>query len=207
MKLLLIFLLFIIHTTSFAQTNNDDGFWLGVFSKKEWTEKFSYESEAQFRYSTSDGEVSQLLFRSGILYDFTKRHKLGFLFAFIASDNLDEHRFTLQHSQVYFKNENLKLSARSRIEARFFEDFPEDSSRFRYLLRFDYRKYIVWNEFFLNLKEDQFTGDRIFDRNRFFVGRKSKLFNSRIEYGYLNQYTPRDNVDTIEHLLVLYLFL
>jgi len=206
MKLIILSLI-LLSSFSFSQTENDDGFWFGVFTKKEWTEELSYWNEAQFRYSTSDGEVSQLLYRTGILYDISEKHNIGFLFAFIASDGLDEHRFTIQHSQTYLDKNNFKLSSRSRIEARFFEDFPEDSARFRYLLRFDFNKYVTWNEFFFHLKEDQFTGDRVFDRNRFFIGRKAKIFNSKVEYGYLNQYIPRDNQDTFEHLLVLYLFL
>ena len=105
------------------------------------------------------------------------------------------------------KNQNFKLSSRSRLEARFFEDVSEDSSRFRYLLRLDYKRYVIWDEVFINLKKDELTGNRVVDRNRFFIGLKSKIFNSKIEYGYLNQYIPRGDVDTIEHLLVAYLFL
>ena len=67
-------------------------------------------------------------------------------------------------------------------------------------------KPVSWNEVFLNLSDDGFSGNRFFDRNRFFLGLRKDFYDSFIEFGYLNQYATRSSGDLMEHLGVLYVF-
>jgi hypothetical protein len=69
----------------------------------------------------------------------------------------------------------MKFSGRSRMEFRMLEDSPDDSLRFRYQLRGQQAltpllDLVVWDEPFINLTKDEWTGERTFERNRFFIG-------------------------------------
>ena len=59
---------------------------------------------------------------------------------------------------------------------------------------------------FLNITNESWTGNRTFERNRAFIGTRSKLNELSYEIGYMNQYVPRKELSTMEHILTLYLF-
>ena len=107
-----------------------------IHEKKNLSERFSFWSETQLRYSYSDGATAQVLVRMGVLDQINPTHELGYLYGFIQSGNSKEHRLALQHSMAYLNSSDSKLSHRIRLEARFIEDVSSDASRFRYLLRF-----------------------------------------------------------------------
>lgn len=65
--------------------------------------------------------------------------------------------------------------------------------------------FLVWDEIFLNLTDDEWTGERFDERNRFFIGLKKPNQAHSVEFGYLNQFVPRSE-DIVEHIAVLYLF-
>jgi hypothetical protein len=212
MRLLKILLITLFISSSLYSAENSERFWLGTFSNKKLTDVFSYWIETQVRYNMNQGSTGQLLYRTGVLQKLNDKQGLGYLYAHIQSGSNKEHRFTLQHTQNYGNFAGFKLSHRARLEARFLEDIDEDGSRFRYLLRADqlnFKKYglVLWNELFVNLNKTQWNGNDSMDRNRLFIGVKKKIFDSnRIEFGYLNQYVPRDSGDSSEHVLTLYLF-
>ena len=203
----IILITFILSLNSFAETINKESAWVGTFSKKELTSNLSWWLEAQLRYSLDLGGVGQFLYRTGGLYTLSKTQGVGLLYGYITSSNTNEHRWALQHTQTYMENGNFKLSSRSRFEYRNLEDNNDDSFRLRYLFRLDNESFIVWNEIFLNLTDDIWTGERTVERNRFFIGRSAKVFNSKIEYGYLNQFVPRKTQTISEHVAVLYFFM
>ena len=105
---------------------------------------------------------------------------------------------------------NLFLTHRHRLELRFIEDNNEDSYRYRYLVKAtqktsSFYKLIAWNEVFINLNKTQWNGQRTFERNRLFVGTKLNFESIDVEVGYLNQFIPRSQSDTSEHLFTTYI--
>lgn len=200
-------LILIFFTSTLFASNDQKGTWWGTFSKKEIKPGYSWWAETQLRYSNDQGNVGQTLYRTGLLKKSGTLGENGLLYAFIHNNSSKEHRFTAQNSLVYHQSDSLKISHRARLEFRDLEDLNNDGYRFRYLLRFDHqKKYILWNESFLNLNKTTWNGDRAFERNRLFLGLsfKDSLYN--IEMGYLNQFVPR-SVDVTEHLFVVYLFI
>lgn len=212
MKLLVFFLLFVSITIVHAKTDNQDGFWFGTFAKKKLYKDFDYWIEAQPRYNLSHGEMAQILYRTGLLHSLWQKTSLGYLYGYIQGGNNKEHRLTLQTTTRYQAQKTFKLSHRTRLEGRFFEDNENDSVRFRFLIRadqVDFKDYglIVWNEFFWDLTDEDASKGEVVERNRFFIGFKKLLLeNSRLEIGYMNQFVPRESQDISEHILTLYLF-
>jgi hypothetical protein len=211
MKTLSLILLCLFSKTVLA-ADDQTGAWLGTFANKKLTSSFNYWLETQVRFNHDQDATKQVLYRTGLLHKIGKSHSLGYLYAFIQSGLTREHRFTFQHGQTYGILANFKFSHRARLEARILEDDDtKNAGRARYLLRVEQNKdhygLVIWNEYFANLNKTTWNGDTHSDRNRFFIGIKNKfLASNRIEFGYLNQYVPRDTGDVSEHILTFYFF-
>ncbi len=209
---LIIFILYFSVGSSFAAEESND-FWLGTFTKKSITENYSFWTEAQMRFDLDESNMQQTLFRTGILKSISTAQSIGLLYAYIETGDQSEHRLALQHTQKYGAFFNTSASHRIRLEGRRFENVGFGSIRFRYLARLQAQtsrsfKPVLWNEIFLNLKEEERTGSSHIDRNRFFIGFRKKIGETtHIEFGYLNQYVSRPSGDNSEHVIVFYLFL
>lgn len=203
---LIIPLTFLLANSSLA-ANNRDGIWFGTFANKTLTENYSYWIETQVRYGSDTGETRQILYRTGVLQKLNEVHGLGYLYGYIQTGITREHRLALQHSQKYGNWCMFSFSHRARLEARFLEDNHKDAGRFRYLLRADQTGFntyglVIWDEVFINTNSTDWNGNQSFDRNRFFIGMKRMFLESnKLEFGYLNQYTPLDSGDTSEHII------
>lgn len=206
---LLIFCLFLPSLSLAADSKNSA--WFGTFAKKEITENYYGWVEAQLRYGFDQGGTNQFLYRTGLLTNINDSHQLGFLYGYIQSGQNYEHRWTVQHVQNYDFCHCANLSHRARLEYRTRENSDDDAGRFRFLLRSEgetkpHPTFVVWDEIFINTTRDSWTGNTTIDRNRFFLGFKAKIFNIKGEFGYLNQYIPRDTGDISEHVIVTYWF-
>ena len=202
---LLMFILFL--SFNLYATENKKSGWLGTFAKKEINQKYSFWLETQMRYSFDNGGTGQILYRTGVLQKIFEDQGLGYLYGYIQSKTLKEHRLTLQHTCKF----NEIFSHRARFEVRLLEDGLDTGTRFRYLLRSNFNisnnyKFIIWDEAFLNTNNTDWNGDRFFERNRIFLGFRRTFEKMSIEFGYLNQFVPREDEDTLEHVAVLYLF-
>lgn len=185
------------------------GFWLGTFGRKTISEDISFWSEVQLRYNQEATTMAQTLFRGGILYNWNSDHEFGLLMAYVQSDLQKEYRPTLQHVFKQFNSGEFPILLRSRVEFRDLESLGDNSVRFRIMLRTEKKlssdlSLVFWDEPFLNLTREQWTGNRSLDRNRAFFGLKRVYTNMSVEAGYLNQYVPRA-IDVSEHLFVVYL--
>lgn len=211
MKTILFLLLSLILSISHAATENTrDATWIGFFSKKEVSSGHYLWTEAQFRYLLDSSGMQQTLYRVGGLKKLNDQHEVGLIYGYIQTGLMKEHRPTLQHTQQYGEIGDAKFSARSRFEFRMLEDSPDDALRFRYMLRLQKpinggKSLVVWDEPFINLTKDDWTGNRTIERNRFFVGARLPVGELNAEVGYLNQFVPRQK-DITEHILTLYLF-
>lgn len=213
-KLLSSIVLILIFTNlSHASDENSTNSWLGVFNRAKLSDGYYWWTEAQLRSSLDSRDTSQILFRTGLLKDIDSTNQIGFLYGYIDTDGDKEHRYALQHIKDYGILKGFRTSHRARFEVRTREGKSNLAERFRYSLRFEKQGSatllpVIWDEAFVNMKTEPDTGNRIFDRNRFFVGfRYKKIKNLEIEFGYLNQFIPRKNEDNIEHILTLYLFI
>lgn len=210
MKFIMSSILVFFSFNIYAETSKNSG-WIGTFSKKEVSKNYSSWIEAQLRYGLDQGGVDQILYRTGVLYRLSQNQEIGILYAFIQAGIQKEHRFTLQHSQKYGRLLSLNFSHRARLEGRFLEDSGDDAGRLRFLIRGEEElspspSFVIWDEVFINTTSDSWTGDYALNRNRLFVGIKVKIFDSRSEVGYLNQYVRRNSGDVSEHIATIYWF-
>lgn len=189
-----------------AAQKDTPGAWFGLFHRKDINEKFSMWGDYQLRYTMEKGEMQQTLFRFGPLWRFSKNQELGLMYGFVEF-GVKEYRTTAHH----LIHVSPRLLLRSRLEYRNLENNDDDSLRFRYLIRYitPFRgstSFLIWEEPFLNFTSDKWTGNRTFDRNRFFLGFRFPALGMEMEAGYMNQFIPRSNRDTMEHLALLYVF-
>ncbi len=211
--LLIVYIFFLWPSLLFATTNNQTMGWYGFFNKTELTDNYSWWTETQLRYNFDDKAMGQTLVRTGLLRELEGRHKsqVGLLFAYIHTGLLKEHRFAFQHAMAYggFMK---SFSHRIRYELRSLEDQGSISNRFRYLLRysgpqvFEGTKLIFWDEVFLNIDDNDNDYIDHLDRNRFFVGFRKNIAKLSLEFGYLNQWTPRESLKKMDHTFVVYMF-
>jgi hypothetical protein len=198
----------VFQSTVCWSTENMAGAWLGTFGKKSLTETSSFWSEVQLRYNADNGTMGQTLFRGGWLEKVSENHEFGLLFGYIQTNLQKEYRPTLQHiyQSKIFSETNLSL--RSRLELRDLENNSDTSVRYRLMMRAQspinsYLSFVLWDEPFINITDENWTGSRVFERNRFFAGFRFPYESLTIETGYLNQFVPRE-VEVSEHLFVVY---
>ena len=209
MKNFFILIILSISTVSLAGTNITNGYWLGTFTKNEIRKDVSLWAETQLRYNLSVGEMGQLLYRFGPLIKLDKlKFELGLLYGFIQNNNSKEHRLTLQHAKNYDFFKDWPFSTRIRLEHRIRENIEESSQRIRILARIskdisNSEKIVLWNEIFINLKDNTWAGKKS-DRNRLFLGIRNVYKTYNIEYGYLNQYAANSDIKSMSHVLVTY---
>ncbi len=209
-KLLLFFSLIIIHSPCFADMRNEQRTWLGLFAQKKINSNLNLWAETQLRHDETHQTMNQVLNRFGLIKPISDRHEVGFLFAYVQSDTAKEYRPTFQYSYKIQDQSNF-FTLRNRLELRDVEQQEAKSVRWRSLLRWSHAlnesyDFLIWDEPFLNLTHEQWTGERLFERNRLFIGTKIKWSELALELGYLNQYIPRDTKSIQEHALVTYLF-
>ena len=206
MKSLFLILLTILSQQSFA----DERGWLGVFSRKaNQTNTHFTHQEVQIRYNFENGSNQQLLARFGILKPLNDKHEVGVIVGYIETGDLVEYRPAFQHLYS-LKGVSQTFSFRSRIEWRDWQDRNTNSIRSRFQLSYlkpltSTQSLLIWDEPFLNITHDKMSGERVFERNRFFVGLKFSGLGHVFDVGYMNQFIPR-KTDTTEHIAVVYLY-
>ena len=213
----IIILFFIISFNAISKENSNEetyDFWYGFFTENEIKNDYSLWTETQLRFNAEKSQMQQTLFRTGLLKKTSKVNQVGLLYAFVETGEMKEHRFSLQYKNKinsFFKI--LTAEERFRLESRDRENMSNLSERFRYQLRIEDTlakrwNWVVYNELFINLNSTTESGNRLLERNRFFLGAKLKIPKDfKLDVGYLNQYIPRKEKNTIQHILVLNLFI
>lgn len=187
------------------------GNWLIYIGSKKINNRFNWHNEVQYRNYNAVGDLEQLLLRTGIGYNLTEGNNNILLgYGFIHSQNyipnqedkvnVDEHRI-FQQFITKQKISRISVQHRYRFEQRWIEsDFR---MRFRYFLAINVPLnnaemmantvyFSAYNEVFLNDQE------RVFDRNRLYLGMGYRLNNSvRFELGYMNQFLSRNERDQV----------
>lgn len=206
-----VLILMLLSFTSLADSRAFDRTWLGLFGKTSIGEKTFIWNELQIRMDNDRFTNQQLLLRPGLLYKISDTLEAGILFAYVETGRIQENRPTLQLVQVLSADNVSRWSVRHRLEFRLREDTEADSVRYRSLVRFQKNlnadlSLIIWDEPFINVSNEEWSGDRIFERNRLFFGTGLKIARTILEIGYVNQFTPRRNRDIHEHILTGHIF-
>lgn len=213
MRLILLTITALLSLSSFADTRTYDRTWLGLFSNRKLEEtKYSIWTEGQARMDNDRFTQQQTLLRTGLLRNVNEKNDIGFIVAFVETDKHWETRPTFQHVYLFFKNDVNTISLRNRFEYRVREDQEAKSGRYRGQLKYhraleNKKAFIIWEEPFLNMTNEDWTGNRVFERNRFFIGMGLPFADkTNFEVGYMNQYTPRDTRSTVEHIATFYYY-
>ena len=210
MKNIYLLLLFLVPFASFFFFF-DLGNWMIYFGNKDFSDRFNWHHEVQYRNYNAIGDLEQLLLRTGLGYNLTEGNNNILLgYGYILSQNyleLSDEKFDINEHRIYqqFITKQsigiVNLQHRYRFEQRFVED--DFKLRFRYFLAFniplnneelvDNTTYLsVYNELFINSEAN------VFDRNRLYGGIGYKVnSNVRFELGYMNQFLGNKNRDQI----------
>ena len=183
---------------SWANDRTSKRTWLGLMGKKEVAPSYSIWNELQTRLDNKEFTKEQLMVRVGILKELDKKNESGLLYAYVETQGDWEQRLALQHTNTF----NQHFSLRHRLEFRHMENEEAESIRFRELVRYQKNKFLIWNEFFFNLTNEDWTGNQILERNRFFIGTFIPIHFLNLELGYMHQYIPRPDTTSYEHVLV-----
>lgn len=209
----IVYVIFLLQTLLSHATETNNGLWYGFFNKSTISKNYSWWTETQLRHNIDEQILQQTLVRTGLLAQYTDSSEFGFLYAYIASEVSKEHRLALQYTYTLDNFLDSTIAQRIRLEYRSRENNFNLPERFRYSLRIqknlNYKfKTVIWDEIFLNLRQNNTLENDILDINRLFLGFRYPLKETfNIEFGYINQFAPRHEKNTVEHILALYLFL
>lgn len=189
-------LLSVLFATSLAQNNSpiivrDNMVWVGYFSMIKFNDKWSLNSDAQFRTRNEVKNYSQALLRTGLSYKLNEKVDVTLGLAhfrfFITNDKTRGEWRPWQEFKLNDKFGNCKLSHRFRVEQRFNETVKNSEAtndyqfNFRFRYRFDLRYPIlkenksgnniyalIGNEIMVNAGNN--ISYNYFDQDRLYVG-------------------------------------
>lgn len=192
-----------ISIQSIAQ-QNELGNWLMYFGQNKLSNKFSLQTEAQYRNYTIEPNIEQLLLRTGINYHFQSTAFATIGYGYIGSYDFEteqnnpeteEHRIW---QQLITTNQlgSVKLEHRYRVEQRFIGDDYKNRLRYRLMLFVPINKpTITEGSIFLGIYDEIFlnTERTFFDRNRLYgaVGYqldKATSFQAGILHQQVNEF-------------------
>ena len=189
-------LLSVLFATSLAQNNSpiivrDNMVWVGYFSMIKINDKWSLNSDAQFRTRNEVKNYSQALLRKGLSYKLNEKVDVTLGLAhfrfFITNYKTRREWRPWQEFKLNDKFGNCKLSHRFRVEQRFNETLKNSEAtndyqfNFRFRYRFDLRYPIlkenksgnniyalIGNEIMVNAGNN--ISNNYFDQDRLYVG-------------------------------------
>ena len=210
-KILVVLTLMLALSNFINAQQSDFGNWLIVFGNKNFSDKWNFHSEVQYRNYNAIGDLEQLLLRTGVGYNLTENNNNILLgYGYILSENylgdtdekvsVNEHRI-FQQFITKQKVGIVGLNHRYRFEQRFVED--DFKMRFRYFLGLNIplqKKDTINNTFYISGYNEIFlnTESAIFDRNRLYGGLGFHINSDiRIEMGYMNQFFETSSRDQL----------
>ena len=189
-------LLSVLFATSLAQNNSpiivrDNMVWVGYFSMIKINDKWSLNSDAQFRTRNEVKNYSQALLRKGLSYKLNEKVDVTLGLAhfrfFITNDKTRGEWRPWQEIKISDQIGKIKLSHRFRVEQRFNETVKNREAtndyqfNFRFRYRFDLRYPIlkenksgnniyalIGNEIMVNAGNN--ISNNYFDQDRLYVG-------------------------------------
>ncbi|WP_158828114.1 DUF2490 domain-containing protein [Mucilaginibacter lacusdianchii] len=199
----------IMSHTCLAQLTENMG-WLFITHQQKLSKKLDLLADVQLRSANQFDYLTTLLLRTGVSYNFDKKHSaaLGYAYKGDWEQNPDNTQYTLENrlfeQYIYqFKLSQIEVMLRARLEQRFVkEENVQFSQRARgfvsaqipLIADADFNRGLytgIQNEIFVNVQHQQRVNNNFFDQNRSMVSigyRWSKHIDS--ELGYLFWYQP-----------------
>ncbi|MEH6704047.1 DUF2490 domain-containing protein [Galbibacter orientalis] len=209
-KTIIITLLFITSTNTLSsQERGRDqlGSWFAFNGTNMISEKFSWHTEAQFRYYEFAHNFNQTLLRTAINYHFSNKAMVSAGYGYIDTSSYDknENQITSAENRIYeqfiLRNNLGKFNFlhRYRLEQRWVNSlgYTELLHRFRYYLEISYPitenwHLVVSDEIMINFEPD------LFNQNRLFGGIRYKFSKDlAFQLGYLKNHFSDISFDRI----------
>ncbi len=212
MKKLFFALLVLVSLQVRARVVSDNQGWMNLNAFISAPRDWQFYLEVQPRFIEQRHDLGITLYRAAVGRTVAPGLSVWLGYGFIEyshpQDSYEDRPFLqLLHTHAF---EKFKLTNRTRWEGRFLQNHTPPSSRFRHLLRLQWRTplavpiaVVVWDEWFWNSNSIKAGPQEGFDQNRAFVG-MGWLFGEEekniIELGYMNQYV-NGAVDRRNHVL------
>lgn len=201
---------------SAEDTIEDGRFWLTLSHDYHINERWRLNLHLQPRWRQEGGEFDQIIYRPGIYYKVAPSLSLGVGYGYILThltSGGNTHEQRLWQDVIYQANltEDIKFLSRSRLEQRHLEGRSDVAHRFRQTVRFAVPTQLIsglsavfYDEYFVNMNDASWGVHKGFDQNRAFFG-VNYQWNQHVnaDFGYLNQYVNRPNVDVENHVLAI----
>ena len=201
---------------SAEDTIEDGRFWLTLSHDYHINERWRLNLHLQPRWRQEGGEFDQIIYRPGIYCKVAPSLSLGVGYGYILThltSGGNTHEQRLWQDVIYQANltEDIKFLSRSRLEQRHLEGRSDVAHRFRQTVRFAVPTQLIsglsavfYDEYFVNMNDASWGVHKGFDQNRAFFG-VNYQWNQHVnaDFGYLNQYVNRPNVDVENHVLAI----
>jgi hypothetical protein len=205
--------------------NEDFGIWVGGFVNGKLPPALNDTSgswrlwlDVQLRFGDDASTFAQGIIRPGVGYSLSRAWTVWLGYAYIrteppyASTSTYESRLWEQATWSG-RVGGSRLSSRTRLEERFVSTGSQTGWRLREFVKLivpiaSRWSGVVSDEFFYNLNSTNYGATAGPDRNRFFIGPGVSVSPTvTIEFGYLHQYTFRNNApDKIDNVLAASVF-
>lgn len=189
------------YNTSFAgEAEIDSGYWttnsISAEIKQNWTTGFV----VQTRVRDDFGRLERVVIRPSLSYRLSDTTSItaGYdaHFIKIANDSIEQRIW--QQLQSDWSMKDFSISARFRLEERFFERVDQAAVRLRGRIRIDIPvestdwKLTLSNEYFVGLNDASNGPKKGFDQNRAYIGVSRPIHRDlALSLGYQNQYIDR----------------
>lgn len=211
MGLLFSILFFSLEVFSKEQINTEM-YWLGININKPLTDKKDLLTEIRLRQREGHYNMHQAFTRVSIGHAVTEKWNLRLGSDVIANYSKTSSSPTYEYRlwpglRYTYNAEKFKIISLTRYELRKREAVDHHGERLRMFFRFQhpnltgYRFFYLRNEFFFNINHSQWGDDHAFDRNRFALGIALPYEEHRFEIEYMNEYIPRSQNRTYNHIL------
>lgn len=216
----IVFVILLMPLASKAQhkTEHINMLWAGYYNTVRLNKNWAIGSDAQLRTKDWTNKWSQILVRSGALYNFNDKAAVTVGFAFFKNAQYMEKQLFLknewrpwQEFSYQVKLNKLNLTQRIRTEQRFLQQLVNNnlSKTYEYIFRFRYRfdlqiplqktnlKLLMGNEVMVNPRYLNTT--RFFDQDRIIAGLNSNLTNhTSLQFQYLKIFQWHSNTSVLD---------
>ena len=200
-------------TPVFSETDHDGRTWFNLTAQgRLGPSRWRWYFDVQERNRNSGGDADQFVVRPAIGYSLTENSTVWAGYAYTANFNttggvLDENRIFEQYLWSRPAGRG-NLSARTRMEQRYFENTEKVTWRLREQVRFvrplerqPWLAPIVWEEILFHLNSTS-RAQHGLDQNRVFAGVGLNVSpKARIEVGYMNQFSHSTGLNRMNHIL------
>jgi Protein of unknown function (DUF2490) len=198
-----------------GETIEDGRLWLTVNAVgKLPVEHWHWYAELQPRWRHEGSELDQLIIRPAIYYALNDHSSIWMGYAHVVThpagrSAFEENRLWQQYLYNFSPIKSVSIQSRTRFEQRWLENSDDTGYKLRQLVRLTTPSnlhpnltWVVYDEYFVNLNNTDYSAKKGFDQNRAFIGGNWALSqHAKLEIGYLNQYVNGIKANAENHVL------